>query len=53
MEHALTTLVSLDGKQFVRCVTVRDNELGWWVRPVGCAVRIFLSRNEWRYLICK
>ena len=22
-------------------------------RPVGCAVRFFFPRNEWRYQICK
>jgi hypothetical protein len=53
MEDAMTTLVSHDGKQFVRCTTVKDTAHGWWARPVGCAVRLFFSRNEWRYLICK
>jgi hypothetical protein len=46
-------LVSLDGKRFVRCVTLTDTVQGWWVRPVGCAVTLFFSRNEWRYQICK
>ena len=52
MEDAMTILVSLDGNRFVRCVTVTDTVHGWWARPVGCVVRLFFSRSEWRYQIC-
>jgi hypothetical protein len=45
-DDALTMLVSLDGRHFVRCVTVTDTAQGWWARPVGCSVRFFFSRNE-------
>jgi len=30
-----------------------DATEGRWARPVGCAVRLFFPRNEWRYQICK
>jgi hypothetical protein len=48
-----TTLVSLDGLHRVRLVTCTDCAEGWWARPVGCVVRLFFSRNEWRYQSCK
>ena len=49
--HTLLAHRIVDGKQFVRCITITDAREGWWARPVGCVVRLFFSRNEWRYLI--